>query len=176
LKYFTQDYDNIVNDILALDRGEYRPANNYDTHKYIIKHLVSRMKQSDFQYLPDQVKQMYMKKLQEHEQIEGEQMKQIQAAKDGFIPTSGYLVTCDFYVPDPESPGKPKRARVPYESLKWLIERIETQGTKMDELEGLQQGALYDMAKKMLGAQLPQGGQPAIAAPEAEAAPVGQVV
>jgi hypothetical protein len=171
---FTQDYDNITNDILALDRGEYRPPNRYDDHKYIIKHLIGRMKQSDFEFMDQNTQQLYYKKLQEHESLEAQQAKEIQAAKDGFIPTGGYLVTCDFYISDPEKPSKSRRARIPYESLKWLIERLDTQGVKLKELEGLQKGALQDMAKEMISRKTrelpsPQGLPPA---PDVMQAPI----
>jgi hypothetical protein len=50
-KDFTLDYDNITNDILALDRGQWRPPGRFDDHKYICKKLSTRMKQADYDFL-----------------------------------------------------------------------------------------------------------------------------
>lgn len=146
----TIDYDNATSDILALDRGIYRPAKPYDNHKYIIKRLTKRMKESDFDQLPQEIQTIYQQKLKEHEKVEADQQKQIQAAKDGYIPSTGYLVTLDFYVPDPSSPQKTRRARLPYDSIKWLIERLETQGMAQRDLENMNQGALSDMATMLV--------------------------
>ena len=151
-KDFTTDYDNVTNDILAMDRGQFRQPHRYDNHEYVVNRLVNRMKQSDFEYLNPQIQQMYQQKLQMHEKMLAEQQEKIQAAKDGYIPSGGYLVTCDFYVEDVDS-GKPKRVRVPYESLRWLLDRMKTQGVAMKDLENMQQGALQDIAQIMLEKQ-----------------------
>jgi hypothetical protein len=63
-----QDYDNIKSDILALDRGEFRPASPSDNHELYIPALETRMKKGDFRLLPPQIQQMYLMKKKQHEQ------------------------------------------------------------------------------------------------------------
>jgi hypothetical protein len=159
----TIDYDNACNDILSLNRGQYPQANPYDNHKYMIRKLTHRMKQSDFQFLAPQIQNLFKQKLMEHEQIEVMQQKAIQAAQNEMIPTSGFLVAADFYVPDPADPAKTRRARIPYDALAWLIKRIEEQGVDLEGLEKVQQGAVSDMARQMISSRLPRAvgsGQP----------------
>lgn len=150
---FTLDYDNAVNDILALDRGEYPAPNVYDDHAYMLKRLSNRMKQSDYRLLAPNVQANYEKKKQEHEGYEAFQQDKIMHAKSGYIPTGGYMVVCDIYVPDPEDPNKTRRARIPYEALDWLIKRLEEQGTFMGSLQGMGTPLLADLADKALQSQ-----------------------
>ena len=161
---FTQDYDNITNDILALDRGKYRPAQRYDKHKYVIKSLVSRMKQSDFEFMSPQIQQLYQAKLQEHEMMEVQNLQKLQQSQAGFIPSGGFLVACDFYVKDPQKPSRQRRARIPSESVKWLIDKLQAQGSSLKDLEKVQQGAQVDIAEQ-LNQQQPQPEQPLRAVP-----------
>jgi hypothetical protein len=135
-----------TNDILALDRGKTPPIHEYDNHEYMIKRFVSRMREPDFEFVNPQVKQNYADNIAIRQQIAAEQVKKLQAVKDGFIPTTGYLVVCDLYAPDPNDPTKTKRARVPYDSLKWLIDKLEAQGNTLSELEAMNQGAMSQMA------------------------------
>lgn len=143
----TIDYDNATNDILALDRGELPMLNKYDNHTYIIKRLTHRMRQADYKSLPPAVQQNYEQYLQEHEQIEAQQQQEIQRAKEGGVPSGGYLVVCDFYVPKKDNPAETQRARVPYQALEWLIQKLEDQGMSLEKLEGMQQGAMADIAR-----------------------------
>lgn len=157
----TLDYDNATNDILQMDRGMFVPPDPDENHSYIIKRLTNRMKQSDFQQLPDQVKANYFKKRDAHRQIFIRQQQEAARANAGYIPTGGYLVTCDFYVPDPLDPTKqPKRARIPYESMAWLMKRLEEQGSSQEELQGMGQQEMAALAQQGLGMSLPpQQGQ-----------------
>ncbi len=150
----TMDYDNSVNDILALDRGEQPSINKYENHVYIIKRLTQRMKQSDFKYLAPQIQQNYEQCKMLHEQIEVQQQQQILAAQADFIPTGGYLVSMDFYVSENE---RTRRVRLPYESVDWLIKRLSDQGTTLDALEGMPQAALSEMGGMLK--QQPRPGQ-----------------
>jgi hypothetical protein len=145
----TLDYDNATSDILAIDRGEWREPNKYDNHKYLIKRLIKRIKQSDFVMLHPQIQDMYRKKLMLHEQLEVEQAQAIQAAQAGFIPASGYEVVCDLYAPDPNNPAKTRRVRIPSESLEWLIKKLEQQGTYTVGISGVPEGGQADMAAMM---------------------------
>lgn len=142
----TLDYDSSVNDMLALDRGERPPVNQYDNHVYCIKRLTSRTRKPDFRFLPPEVQKNYQDKIVLHQQMEANNQAAIQRAQSGFIPTSGYLVTCDFYMPDPNDPTKTKRAKIPYESMSWLIKQLELQGASQQQLEDMNGGALAQMA------------------------------
>lgn len=158
----TMDYDNSVNDILALDRGEMPQMNDADDHLYLVQRLVNRMKQADFRFLDPQIQANYQAFKQQHEQADVAQKQAIKAAQADYIPTGGYMVTCDFYVPDPKDPSNTRRARLPYEAVQWLIQRMEQQGSSLQTLEGVQQGAVADMARMMLQnkqspGQMPQG-------------------
>lgn len=153
----TIDYDNARNDILAMDRGQYRPPNKYDNHEYMVKKLVNRMKQPDFFFLNPMIQQMYEQKKTDHEQALAQQTKEIQMAEAGFIPTGGYMVVCDIYVADPANPEKTRRARIPYEALNWLLEKLESQGSSQEQLGSQDPQVQADIAG-MLG-QLGGGGQ-----------------
>jgi hypothetical protein len=143
----TIDYDSATNDVLALDRGEVPPIGIYDNHAYMIKRLTARMRQADFKMLDPRIQNNYASRLQAHEVAIVKEQEAIKAANSEFIPTGGYLVTCDFYVADPKDPSKTKRVRLPYESVSWLMKRLETQGSSQEALEQMNQGALAEMSK-----------------------------
>lgn len=144
----TIDYDSAQNDMLALDRGEQPPVNQYDNHIYNIKRLTTRVRKSDFKFLPPPIQNNYLQKIQLHQQFEAKNQLAIQRAEQGFIPTGGYLVTCDFYVKDPsDATGvKTRRARVPYQSMEWLMQQLESQGGSQDQLQDMNQGAQAGLA------------------------------
>lgn len=154
---FTLDYDTSVNDMLALDRGEQPPINQYDNHVYMIKRLTSRTRKADFKFLTPQIQQAYFAKIDMHQQFESKNQLAIQRAEAGLIPTSGYLVTCDFYVKDPtDATGvKTRRARVPYDSMEWLINQLEAQGNGQQKLEDMNSGIQAQMAEKFSQGMLP---------------------
>lgn len=152
----TVDYDSIKNDILALDRGEQPPVHPYDSHVYVVKRLTNRMRAPDFQFLPGNVQNNYAMKVQLHEKLEAQRQMQLQRAEQGYIPTGGYLVGCDFYVNNPDDPNKTRRVRVPYEALQWLINQMQSQGTSLEELESMNQGAQQQVAGMMTGPGAPQ--------------------
>lgn len=144
----TQDWDNLTNDILALDRGQMPQSNMYENHEYAVKGLIARMKQPDFQFLHPGIQQNYQKKLQEHEQAIAMQQEKIKQAQSEFIPSSGYAVVCDLYVPDPTNPKQSKRVRVPSESLTWLLKQLEIQGSSQEAISQLNsQQATADIAQ-----------------------------
>ena len=130
----TIDFDNATNDILSLDRGQYVPANPNDNHQYLIKKLQHRMKQADFRFLNPQIQQMYQVKIQEHIKIDAEQIKAVQEAKAGFIPSGGGLVGIDIY-----DPSSTKRIKLPMEAAQWLIKRLAEQGSSQAALESMPQ-------------------------------------
>lgn len=162
----TMNYDKATNMILALDRGDRPIVNQYDKADYMISRLTNRMGQSDFQGLDPSVQQAYAEVVQYYEQSEAQKLRKIQEAQAGFIPVDGYLVTCDLYVPDPSSPAKSRRARVPYGALRWLLDTLEKQGYSLAALEALSTGAQADIAGLLSNAN-PE------ASPPPENAPVG---
>jgi len=157
---FTLDYDVANNILLRLDRGEYVPAKPNQSHPYIIKRLDHRMLSPDFDFLAPQIQQLYAQVKMEHDQLEAQRQIQIQQMKDGYIPTGGNLIACDFYVSDPTKPEKmPMRARIPYESLNWLMQRIQAQGVAQQDLSQLSEGSQQDIASLIGSAPQMQGQQ-----------------
>lgn len=148
---FTMDYDSSVNDMLAMDRGEKPPINQYDNHVYMIKRLTARTRKADFKFLPGPVQQNYLAKIDMHQQFEAANQQALQRAESGFIPTDGYLVVCDFYVKDPSDADgvKTRRARVPYGAMAWLMQKLEDQGNSQDNLQDMNGGAQAQLANKV---------------------------
>lgn len=158
----TLDYDLSTDDILALDRGETPPIGQYDNHPYLIKKLTKRMRQRDFRYLSPLIQHNYEMKVQMHQQFETARQLQIQRAEQGFIPTGGYAVTCQVYVTDPGDPSgqKTRLARVPYQSLEWLIQHLNAQGQGQSEIQSMDEGSQAQIASKMAGAPPTMGTMP----------------
>lgn len=160
----TQPYDNLVNDILALDRGDRPPVHQGDEHAYMSAGLNARTRRADFKHLPAQVRMNYMSKIMLHDKFEAEKQLQIQRAKDGYIPTGGYLVVVDFYVDTggKTQDGLPKtqRARVPYEALAWLIKQLEVQNMGQADIEKMSSSQQFGIAQQM-NAMRQQGQQSA---------------
>lgn len=172
----TIDYDTAVNDILALDRGEQPPINQYDNHVYMVKRLTSRTRKADFRFLAPQIQQSYQAKISMHEQFEAKNKQAIQMAESGFIPTDGALITVDFYVEAPNSQGgmKTQKAKVPYQSVDWLLKKLAEQGADQDQLNNMSSGAqaqiagqLNQMNAPMMAPQQPMG--PPVGMPQAQA-------
>ncbi len=66
----------------------------------------------------------------------------------------GALIAADMYVPNKEDPSKlPKRVRIPYQALDWLIQQLENQGMNQQKLEGMNQATLAEMANNVLSNQ-----------------------
>lgn len=171
----TIDYDSAQNDMLALDRGERPPVNQYDNHVYNIKRLSHRVRKSDFTTLPPPIQNNYMQKIQLHQQFEAKNQLAIQRAEQGFIPTGGYLVTCDFYVKDPgDTTGvKTRRARVPYQAMEWLMQHLESQGASQDQLQDMNGGAQAQLANAVTGMGGAPGGPPSPGQPPPQSGPPG---
>lgn len=147
---FTLDYDNVTNDILALDRGQQRPPRKSDDDKYICKKLSSRMSKEDFNLLPPGVQQNYQTKLQMHEQAIAQKAQELKQAESQFIPSGGYMVAMDYYVSEPGGdPNKTRRVRVPSESVAWLLDILQKQGNQMNDLTQLPPGVTSDIAGQM---------------------------
>jgi hypothetical protein len=159
-------YDSIKNDILALDRGQYREARPSDEHVEFIKAFENRRRKADFQFLDPQIQQMYDKRIKAHEQFQAEQEEKVQRAKAGYIPATGLMCGVDLYVPGSEPGGKLRRARLPYDALLWLIKQLEAQGQSLEKLESMNRQNLADMAGMM-------GQQPGMQGPQQPQMPQG---
>jgi hypothetical protein len=134
-KDMTLQYDYGTNALLALDRGDFPRVSASYQPAYMIQRLTSRTVEADFTTLSPQVQANYDRMIKTYESIQADLAAKEMAAKNDFIPTSGALVVVDLYVQDPKNPLSSKRARVPYESLQWLINRIQQQGTNLQQLE-----------------------------------------
>lgn len=154
---FTLDYDCVVNDMLALDRGEQPPINQYDNHPYNIKKLVARTRKGDFKFLPEQVQQNYFAKIKLHQEFEAANQASIQRAQQGMIPMDGALIPVDFYVNAPNSTGgiKQQKAKIPYFAIDWLLKQMEAQGASQESLANMVSGVQAQIADQMMGAQQP---------------------
>lgn len=144
----TLEFDNSVNDILALDRGETPPVNPNDDHVYQIKRLVNRMKKSDFSTLSPQVQMNYQMKVRLHDQFKTQQMLAIQRAQQGLIPMSGGMVKADFYIPGKTPDSNPQRATFPVDSLRWLLEQMAAQNSGLAEIAQLPGGEQAQVASE----------------------------
>lgn len=153
----TIDYDSVRNEFLAIERGEDVQVNPNDNHEYALSQYSSRMKRSDYKVLPPEIQQLYEAKRQEHDQYEQERQAGIAAAKNEFVPIGGALIAADMYVPNKEDPSKlPKRVRIPYQALEWLVETLEKQGMSLEKLEAMNNSSLTELARNLSNGQ----GQP----------------
>ena len=151
----TIDHDNILSDIVNMDRGTMINASPSDNHPFYIQRLNHRMKMKDFQFLDPIVQQNYQIKLQQHEQVLQQQTEAAAAASSGFVPSGGFSVTCDIRVPRADDPSKTERAKIPVESLDWLIKRLNEQGTTQALLQSLPENAQADIGTAVSQTSLP---------------------
>lgn len=145
----TMDYDNAMNMILALDRGEQVQINPDSSLDYTLKKLVSRMMKADFKYLHPHVQNLYAMTRQQMEETKAQQVRETQALADGFIPAQSMLVTIDAYHPKADDPTKQVRLRLPYDSIMWLVEKLDAQGATQAQLQMQQQGTINNIANQM---------------------------
>lgn len=147
----TLNFDMATNYILMMDRGKSPAINKNADVAYLVKRFTARQTKADYDTLHPFIKQIYDNAIASCEEIKTQQTLAIKQAESEFIPTGGYLVASDFYVPDPNNPQKlPKRVRLPSESLAWLIDKLNAQGSDQQTLEGINKGALSDMAKMLV--------------------------
>lgn len=154
----TIDYDSAMNDLLALDRGEMPPINQYDNHVYNIKVLTKRMRDPSFKLLPPYIQNNYAMKVKTHQEFESANQLAIQRAQQGFIPTGGYMVKADLYTADPSNPNKVQRVTLPSESLQWLMKQISSQREGFAPIMDMNEGAQAQIADMTAnGQQQPVG-------------------
>lgn len=153
----TMNPDTANNILLALDRGEMPQPFKYEDQAYILQRLGMRMGKPDFKFLPPNIQQNYAMQVNVREQLQAQIQAQLKAMEADYIPIGGTMVACDVYVNDPANPQKtPRRARIPYQALEWLMQRLEQQGSSLDKLEGMSAG----MQSEIQQAGQPQGGMP----------------
>jgi hypothetical protein len=148
----TMDFDGATNLILALERGEQVEPSPSDTKEYMIKRLDKRMRESDFRMLAPQVQQNFLQIKQAYQSMIAEELKKIQAAQQGFIPTEGALIKTDMNVEMPNSIGgmKTTRAAFPYKALEWLDMKLKEQGMAQERLQGeLSQAEISDVSSML---------------------------
>jgi hypothetical protein len=147
-KHLNMDLKNIESDMLALDRGEYRPASKYDEHPVFIKHLTSRKRERGFALLGPQIAELYDMRIQEHEKFIAQLAEEQKQAQSQFIPSGGAVVKAELYInPDPNNPEKARKATFPTEALMWLTKQLEAQGSTQEMLEmTANQGAMAEIA------------------------------
>lgn len=143
----TANYDNAVNDILALDRGEYREPLPTDNHDYMANALANRMKKSDFRFLPPEIQMMYQQKITAHNQYSAEQKAAIARQEAGNVPAGGVMVNVIASTINPQT-GKPDRIKVPSDAIMWLVKKLETQGY-YSQMEAMQNPAVVAQQSQM---------------------------
>lgn len=141
----TANHDVATNIILALDRNKLPAFSEHMDHAYILRKLTARMLKGDFQFLPDEVKEKYAFRKQQHQEILVKQQQDAQRASSGFIPSGGGLVGVDFYIN--QDGAKQKRARIPFESVQWLVDKLKSQGTDISKIENLSLGDKADIGR-----------------------------
>lgn len=146
----TMDFDAGTNMILSLDRGQMMEPSMYDDKKYLIKRLTNRTRKADYRFLAPQIQQMYQQVIQQLIDLDSQEQQAIKDAAQGFIPMSGMAVVCDIYVPDPNNSSKTMRARVPYDSLTWLLKRLEEQGANQAAIMQQQQAVVAQAAQTLM--------------------------
>lgn len=161
---FTIDYDSANNIILALERSEQPILQAEDNFVYLAKRLAARKRLADFRFLDPKIQTNFATCIQLCNQMEAQRQIKLQRLSQGYIPTDGYMVVCDLYQPDPADPSKTKRVRLPYNSLQWLINNLESQGQGLQELDQMGDAAkaqISDMVGNQgAGGQVPPGNPP----------------
>jgi len=187
-KDFTLGYDSAKNLMLALERGQKPDVDQEDDPDYMIKKLSNRMKQADFDFLDPQIQDGYRQVREMYHQLKAQKLAAAQQAKNEFIPQDGPMVACDMYVESDDKEKAPKRARVPYNALQWLVKQLEFQTgglESLDDLDGASLGSIAGMLQRQgasgpaqdqmspspYGQPAPAGPQPGMAAPP----PVGGI-
>lgn len=152
----TLQFDTAQNVILALDRGQMPPISEGEDPVYMIQRLTNRMTLSDFQFMPQQVQTNYRSRLIEHQKMMAERTMEAARLKAGLIPTTGPLIGVDFYVTDETNQTRTRRARVPMDAVRYLIDALQKQGMTVEQLDALP-GASQAAVSQMLNPQM-QGG------------------
>lgn len=143
----TADYRAKEDVFAAIERGQPVEVLNYDNHKYFIKCISNRMKESSFRFLNPQIQQLYRDRLAQHEQVEADNAEKIRRSQSGFIPAGGALIPVQLYM-DPSNASK--RIRLPHDALVDLYKKLNEQGSLQQDMQGIgNEGAMADIAMMM---------------------------
>ena len=132
--------------ILALDRGESPFYFETAEHEYLLQRLTRRMNEADFPLLPQKTQMNYQERIERHTDTLVGQQQEAARATSGFIPSGGGLISADYYVSSPE--GKQHRVRIPYESMDWLVKKLNDQGSSVDKIGELPLSTQAEMGKQ----------------------------
>ena len=154
---FTINHKNIKNDFLAIERGEQPSVSENDDSKYVLAQVAKRKKERDFRSLAPNIQEMYSMFEKYHQEKIAAEAIAIKAAQSEYIPVSGAMIGCDMYNPESDPKKTPKRVRVPYQALDWLLQQLEKQGSGMEAMEQMNSAQAASAIKQVAGGQ--QGGQ-----------------
>jgi hypothetical protein len=132
--------------ILALDRGETPFYFETAEHEYLLQRLTRRMNEADFPILPEKTQMNYQERIERHTEALMSQQQEAARATAGYIPSGGGLISADYYVSSPE--GKQHRVRIPYESMDWLVKKLNDQGSSVDKIGELPLSTQAEMGKQ----------------------------
>lgn len=147
--------------ILSLDRGEQPFFFETADHEYMLTRLTRRMNEADFPLLDQKTQMGFQVQIEKHTKSMSAQQEEAARAAAGFIPSGGGLVSADFYVSSPE--GKQHRVRLPYESVDWLVKKLNEQGSSVDKI-----GELPLSAQATLGKEKGQGSNEMMVQPQSQ--------
>jgi hypothetical protein len=156
---FTINDKNVKNDFLAMERGEMPQISPSDDSAYILKQVAKRKKERDFNLLDPAVQDLYAQYEQFHLDKQAQEAAAVKAAQAEFIPTGGAMVAADMYVPDTDPNKAPKRVRIPYQALDWLLKQLQQQGMTQDAMQQMNQAQVAEVAGMLLGQNAQQTGQ-----------------
>ncbi|HYX39923.1 MAG TPA: hypothetical protein VE954_43055, partial [Oligoflexus sp.] len=123
--------------IMQLDRGVIPFQFPNSDHAYMMQRLGLRMNENDFQMLSQETQLAYQDRYDWHSDMEAQRQQEAQAATAGYLPTGGGLVSVDYYVSGEN--GSQKRARLPYESVDWLVKKLAQQGSDVSKITNMPQ-------------------------------------
>lgn len=148
----TQDSKNCDSDVLCLDRGQPVPAREGENHKFIIKRLMSRQKMRDYDLLDDSVKSLYEQKIQEHRDMEAQELQKLKDMAEKLWPMDGPKVSVEMWVEEPDSKGQMKTVRwkCPLRALERLKEQMEAQGYLKDQYDQMPQAVSASVADQFV--------------------------
>lgn len=146
---FTIDERNVKNDFLAIERGEMPYIAAADDSEYILAKVAERRKERDFALLPEEIRAIYDEYEQIHLQKQAEEQQALKDAQSEYIPTGGSLVEVGVYIPNADPNKIPKRARLPYEAVQWLMKQLEAQGMGQESLESMNAEQIRQVVQQM---------------------------
>jgi hypothetical protein len=124
-----------------------------------LKQVSKRKKERDFGLLAPEVQNMYSQYEQYHLDKQAQEAASLKAAQSEFIPTGGAMVAADMYVPDSDPNKAPKRVRLPYEALDWLLKQLQQQGMTQDAMQQMNSAQQSEVAKLLMSDVGQQTGQ-----------------